>query len=199
VFSQRNENDRPVQAGARRHPSPMDRRGDSVTAKLEDFVILSGATASRSEAVAKSKDPDQLKLADARQGILPCSRRRILCDSPLGFSPSPSVHSTNSISLLPSRRAILRLLRRRRFSARFKAPDETGAFALGRPTRLAVLRWVPDMQNFNSIAFHAVGDDMWQAPVQQFAGAFLTSPASTQGKLFQRAGGFADLNDGGPC
>jgi hypothetical protein len=52
----------------------MDSRGDSVTAKLEDFVILSGATASRSGAVAESKDPYQLKLADARQGILPCSR-----------------------------------------------------------------------------------------------------------------------------
>ena len=68
------ENERPVQAGAKRHPSPRDSRGDSITAKLEDFVILSGATASRSGAVAQSKDPYQLKLADARQGILPCSR-----------------------------------------------------------------------------------------------------------------------------
>ncbi len=38
------------------------------------FVILSGATASRSGAVAESEDPYQLKFADARQGILPCSR-----------------------------------------------------------------------------------------------------------------------------
>ena len=82
MFSQRRENDHPVQAGARQHPSPRDSRGDSVTAKLEDFVILSGATASRSGAVAESKDPHQLKLAGARQGILPCSRRRILCHSP---------------------------------------------------------------------------------------------------------------------
>jgi hypothetical protein len=71
---QRRENQRPVQADASQHPSPVDSRGDSVTAKLEDFVILSGATASRSGAVAESKDPYQLKLADARQGILPCSR-----------------------------------------------------------------------------------------------------------------------------
>jgi hypothetical protein len=70
---QRRENEHPVQAGARRHPSPRDSRGDSVTAKLEDLVILSGATASRSGAVAESKDPYQLKFAAARQGILPCS------------------------------------------------------------------------------------------------------------------------------
>ena len=57
MFSQRRENDHPVQAGARQHPSPRDSRGDSVTAKLEDFVILSAATASRSGAVAESKDP----------------------------------------------------------------------------------------------------------------------------------------------
>ena len=38
------------------------------------FVILSGATAARSGAVAESKDPYQLKFAAARQGILPCSR-----------------------------------------------------------------------------------------------------------------------------
>ena len=74
MFSQRRENERPVQAGARRHPSPVDSRGDSITAKLEDLVILSGATAAQSEAVAESKDPYQLKSADARQGILPCSR-----------------------------------------------------------------------------------------------------------------------------
>ena len=75
VFSQRNEDERPDQAGASRHPPPRHGRSDSVTAKLEDFVILSGATASRSGAVAESKDPYyQLKLAAARQGILPCSR-----------------------------------------------------------------------------------------------------------------------------
>ena len=55
MFSQRRKNERPVQAG--QHPSPVDSRGDSVTAKLEGFVILSGATASRSGAVAESKDP----------------------------------------------------------------------------------------------------------------------------------------------
>ena len=65
MFSQRRENERPDQAGARQHPSPVDSRGDSVTAKLEDFVILSVATASRSGAVAESKDPYQLKLAAA--------------------------------------------------------------------------------------------------------------------------------------
>ena len=74
MFSQRRENERPVQAGARRHPSPVDCRGDSRYRETGRFVILSGATASRSGAVAESKDPYQLKFADARQGILPCSR-----------------------------------------------------------------------------------------------------------------------------
>ena len=31
---------------------------------------------------------------------------------------------------------------------------------------LPVLRWVPDVQNFNGIVLHAVGDDMRQAPLQ---------------------------------
>jgi hypothetical protein len=42
---------------------------------------------------------------------------------------------------------------------------------------LPILRRVPDMQDFNGVVFHAVGDDVWQPPVQQFAGAFLTSLA----------------------
>ena len=52
---------------------------------------------------------------------------------------------------------------------------------------LPVLRRVPDVQDFNGVVFHAVGDDVRQPPVQQFAGAFLTSLASTLGKLFKRA------------
>jgi len=62
---------------------------------------------------------------------------------------------------------------------------------------LPVLRRVPDVQDFNGVVFHAVGDDVRQPPVQQFAGAFLTSLASTLGKLFKRADGFTDFNDGG--
>jgi hypothetical protein len=31
---------------------------------------------------------------------------------------------------------------------------------------LPVLRWVPDVQNFNGIVLHSVGDDMRQAPLQ---------------------------------
>jgi len=62
---------------------------------------------------------------------------------------------------------------------------------------LPVLRRVPDVQDFNGVVFHAVGDDVRQPPVQQFAGAFLTSHASTLGKLFKRADGFTDFNDGG--
>ena len=38
---------------------------------------------------------------------------------------------------------------------------------------LPVLRRVPDVQDFNGVVFHAVGDDVWQPPVQQFTGAFL--------------------------
>jgi hypothetical protein len=38
---------------------------------------------------------------------------------------------------------------------------------------LPVLRRVPDAQDFNCVVFHAVGDDVWQPPVQQFMGAFL--------------------------
>ena len=53
------------------------------------------------------------------------------------------------------------------------------------------------VQDFNGVVFHAVGDDEWQPPVQQCAGAFLTSLASTLGKLFKRADGFTDFNDGG--
>ena len=71
MFSQRRENERPVQSGARLHPSPTDSRGDSVTAKLEDFVILSGATASRSGAVAESKDPYQLEIGRRASGNSP--------------------------------------------------------------------------------------------------------------------------------
>ena len=63
---------------------------------------------------------------------------------------------------------------------------------------LPVLRRVPDMQDFNGVVFDAVGDDVWQPPVQQFAGAFLTSLASTLGKLFKRADGFTDFDDAGP-
>jgi hypothetical protein len=37
---------------------------------------------------------------------------------------------------------------------------------------LPVLRRVPDVQDFNGVVFHAVGDDVWQPPVQQFTGAF---------------------------
>jgi hypothetical protein len=32
---------------------------------------------------------------------------------------------------------------------------------------------VPDVQDFNGVVFHAVGDDVWQPSVQQFTGAFL--------------------------
>jgi hypothetical protein len=53
------------------------------------------------------------------------------------------------------------------------------------------------MQYFNGIVFHTVGDDVWQAPVQQFAGAFLTSLPSTQREFFQRTDGLADFNNGG--
>jgi hypothetical protein len=73
VFSRRRENGRPVQAGASQHPSPVDCRGDSVPRNWK-ICHPSGATASRSGAVAESKDPYQLKFADARQGILPRSR-----------------------------------------------------------------------------------------------------------------------------
>jgi|HubBroStandDraft_2_1064218.scaffolds.fasta_scaffold03436_4 hypothetical protein len=45
------------------------------------------------------------------------------------------------------------------------------------------------MQDFNPIVFHAVGDDMRQAPLQQFPGALLTPLASTLGKLLKRADG----------
>jgi hypothetical protein len=58
---------------------------------------------------------------------------------------------------------------------------------------------MPNMQNFNGIIFHAVGDDMRQAALQQLAGALLASLASTQGTLLKRTGGFPDFNDGGPC
>jgi hypothetical protein len=54
------------------------------------------------------------------------------------------------------------------------------------------------MQDFNGVPFHAVGDDMRQSPVKQFAGALLASLASTQGKLLERASGFTDFNDGRP-
>jgi hypothetical protein len=33
-------------------------------------------------------------------------------------------------------------------------------------SRLPVLRWVPDVQNFNGIILDAVSDDMRQAPLQ---------------------------------
>jgi len=39
--------------------------------KPKELVILSGATASLSEAVAESKDPYSLKFTVMRQGILP--------------------------------------------------------------------------------------------------------------------------------
>ena len=42
------------------------------------------------------------------------------------------------------------------------------------------------MQDFNGIVFHAVGDDMRQAPVQQFTGAFLTSLASSQREFLSK-------------
>ena len=71
VLARRRENERPVQSATRRHPSPMDSRGDNVTAKLEDSVILSGATASRSEAVAESKDPQPAQIGRRPSGNSP--------------------------------------------------------------------------------------------------------------------------------
>jgi hypothetical protein len=46
---------------------------------------------------------------------------------------------------------------------------------------------VPDVKDFNVAAFFvdAVSDDMWQSPVQQFAGAFLASLAPTLGEFLQ--------------
>ena len=82
------------------------------------------------------------------------------------------------------------------------AGDEAGLashHARGSEAILSVLRRMPDVQNFNGIAFYAIGDDMWQPPVQEFACAFLAALASAQGKLLQRAGRFADFNNGGPC
>ena len=51
------------------------------------------------------------------------------------------------------------------------AGDEAGLashHARGSEAKLSVLRRMPDVQNFNGIAFYAIGDDMWQPPVQEF-------------------------------
>jgi hypothetical protein len=49
---------------------------------------------------------------------------------------------------------------------------------------------MPDMQDFDRVLFHAVGDDMRQAPVKQFSGALLASLATTQGNFLRE---LADL------
>jgi len=52
---------------------------------------------------------------------------------------------------------------------------------------------------FNGVVFHAVGDDVRQPPVQQFAGAFiLTSPLRPRwGNFLSERTAFTDFNDGG--
>jgi hypothetical protein len=56
---------------------------------------------------------------------------------------------------------------------------------------------MPDVQNLDSVVFHPVGDDVWQARVKKLARALFPAFASAVWEFFQRTHSLSEFNERG--